>query len=213
MFNRLFGRKAPLEPANALPVVRNVTLGRSLTVDPLAWRQYGAESKFPLDRDTLIITAQGMIDLDDGGFVHRFYTDDHMMFQAVSDDRAGEQVNDLTLFAPWDSQYPGDRADRDLWKARLRARTFQPDGLPEFRRFWFGEDAPTQEPVTFWEEVHDDRDGVPDRRIFQTCMLFARDLAGGGRELLLAIEMEPEGEAVSHELMVGVPLEMGEFRA
>jgi hypothetical protein len=213
MFNRLFGRKAPLEPANALPVVRNVTLGRSLTVDPLAWRQYGAESKFPLDRDTLIITAQGMIDLDDGGFVHRFYTDDHMMFQAVSDDRAGEQVNDLTLFAPWDSQYPGDRADRDLWKARLRARTFQPDGLPEFRRFWFGEDAPTQEPVTFWEEVHDDRDGVPDRRIFQTCMLFARDLAGGGRELLLAIEMEPEGEAVSHELMIGVPLEMGEFRA
>lgn len=213
MFNRLFGRKEPAQLGNALPVVRNVTLGRSLTVDPLAWKQYGADSKFPLDRDTLIITAQGTIALDDGGFVHRFYTDDHMMFQAVSDDRAGEQVNDLTLFAPWDSQYPGDRADRDLWKARLRARTFQPEGLPEYRRFWFGEDAPTQEPVTFWEELHDDRDGVPDRRIFQTCMLFARELAGGGRELLLAIEMEPEGEAVSHELMVGVPLEMGEFRA
>lgn len=213
MLNRLFGRKAPLEPANALPVVRNVTLGRSLTVDPLAWRQYGAESKFPVDRDTLIITAQGMIALDDGGFVHRFYTDDHLMFQAVSDDRAGEQVNDLTLFAPWESEYPGDRSDRDLWKARLRARTFQPNGLPEYQRFWFGPDAPSQEPVSFWEEVHDDRDGVPDRRIFQTCMLFARELTGGGRELLLAIEMEPEGEAVSHELMVGVPLEIGEFRA
>lgn len=213
MFNRLFGRKEPAALANALPVVRNVTLGRSLTIDPLAWRQYGADSKFPLERDTLIITAQGTIALDDGGFVHRFYTDDHVMFQAVSDDRAGEQVNDLTLFAPWDSQYPGDRADRDLWKARLRARTFTADGLPEFRRFWFGEDAPSQEPVTFWEELHDDRDGVPDRRIFQTCMLFARDLPGGGRELLLAIEMEPEGEAVSHELMIGVPLEMGEFRA
>ena len=213
MLSRLFGRKAPLEPANALPVVRNVTLGRSLTIDPLAWRQYGAESRFPLDRDTLVITAPGTIDLQDGGWVHRFYTDDHMMFQAVSDDRAGEQVSDLTLFAPWDSQYPGDRADRDLWRARLKARTFQPEGLPEYRRFWFGEDAPTQEPVTFWEELHDDRDGVPDRRIFQTCMLFARDLPGGGRELLLAIEMEPEGEAVSHELMIGVPLEVGEFRA
>jgi hypothetical protein len=67
--------------------------------------------------------------------------------------------------------------------------------------------------VSFWEEVHDDRDGVPDRRIYQTCMLFSRELTGGGRELLLAIEMEPEGEAVSHELMVGVPLEIGEFRA
>lgn len=213
MFNRLFGRKEPAALGNALPVVRNVTLGRSLTVDPLAWRQYGAESKFPVDRDTLIITAQGMIALDEGGFVHRFYTDDHLMFQAVSDDRAGEQVTDLTLFAPWDSQYPGDRADKDLWRARIGARTFKPEGLPEYRRFWFGEEAETQAPVTFWEEVHDDRDGVPDRRIFQTCMLFARDLTGGGRELLLAIEMEPEREAVSHELMIGVPLEMGEFRA
>jgi hypothetical protein len=213
MLSRLFGRKEPQALANALPTVRNVTLGRTLTVDPLAWKRFGADSKFPLDHDTLIITAQGLIDLSDGGFVHRFYTDDHIMFQAVSDDRAGEHVNDITLFAPWDSQYPGDRADRDLWKARLRARTFKAEGLPEYRRFWFGEDAPSQDPVTFWEELHDDRDGVPDRRIYQTCMLFARELPGEGRELLLAIEMEPEGDSVSHELMIGVPLEVGEFRA
>ncbi|PXA90426.1 DUF2491 domain-containing protein [Caulobacter sp. D4A] len=212
MFSRLFGRKEPA-PESALPAIRNVTLGRTVWLDPLAWKRFGADSKFPLDHDTLEITAQGLVDLKDGGFVHRFYTDDHVMFQAVSDDREGQRLTDVTLFVPWDSAYPGSRADRDAWGKRLRARTFTPAGLPEYHRFWFGEEAESQEPVTFWEDLHDDRDGIPDRRIFQTCMLFARDLPGEGRELLLAIEMETEDREVSFETMIGVPLEVGEFRA
>jgi len=176
-------------------------------------RRFGGETKFPLERDTLEITAQGLVELNEGGFVHRFYTDDHMMFQAVSNDRAGADVTDVTLFAPWDSAYPGGAAERAAWRRRLQARTFTWSGLPEYRRFWFGDEAESQDPVSFWEDLHDDRDGVPDRRIFQTCMLFARELPGEGRELLLAIEQESEGEAVSHELMIGVPLEVGEFRA
>ncbi|AYV48486.1 DUF2491 domain-containing protein [Caulobacter flavus] len=212
MFSRLFGRKEPA-PESALPAIRNVTLGRTVWLDPLAWKRFGSDTKFPLDRDTLEITAQGLVDLKDGGFVHRFYTDDHVMFQAVSDDRAGQRLTDVTIFVPWDSAYPGGRADRDAWGKRLRARSFTPAGLPEYHRFWFGDEAESQDPVTFWEELHDDRDGVPDRKIFQTCMLFARDLPGEGRELLLAIEMETEDREVSFETMIGVPLEVGEFRA
>ncbi|MDG2531430.1 DUF2491 family protein [Caulobacter endophyticus] len=212
MFSRLFGRKEPA-PESALPAIRNVTLGRTVWLDPLAWKRFGSDTKFPLDRDTLEITAQGLVDLKDGGFVHRFYTDDHVMFQAVSDDRAGQRLTDVTIFVPWDSAYPGGRADRDAWGKRLRARSFAAAGLPEYHRFWFGDEAESQEPVTFWEELHDDRDGVPDRKIFQTCMLFARDLPGEGRELLLAIEMETEDREVSFETMIGVPLEVGEFRA
>ncbi|NGM48712.1 YjfK family protein [Caulobacter sp. 602-2] len=212
MFSRLFGRKEPA-PESALPAIRNVTLGRTVWLDPLAWKRFGSDTKFPLDRDTLEITAQGLVDLKDGGFVHRFYTDDHVMFQAVSDDRAGQRLTDVTIFVPWDSAYPGGRADRDAWGKRLRARSFAAAGLPEYYRFWFGDEAESQEPVTFWEELHDDRDGVPDRKIFQTCMLFARDLPGEGRELLLAIEMETEDREVSFETMIGVPLEVGEFRA
>lgn len=212
MFSRLFGRKEPA-PESALPAIRNVTLGRTVWLDPLAWKRFGSDTKFPLDRDTLEITAQGLVDLKDGGFVHRFYTDDHVMFQAVSDDRDGQRLTDVTIFVPWDSAYPGGRADRDAWGKRLRARSFNAAGLPEYHRFWFGEEAESQEPVTFWEELHDDRDGVPDRKIFQTCMLFARELPGEGRELLLAIEMETEDREVSFETMIGVPLEVGEFRA
>lgn len=212
MFSRLFGRREPASES-ALPAIRNVTLGRTVWLDTLAWRRFGSDTKFPLDRDTLEITAQGLVDLKEGGFVHRFYTDDHVMFQAVSDDRDGQRLTDVTVFVPWDSAYPGSRADRDAWGKRLRARSFTTPGLPDYPRFWFGDEAESQEPVTFWEELHDDRDGVPDRKIFQTCMLFARDLPGEGRELLLAIEMETEDREVSFEIMIGMPLEVGEFRA
>jgi len=44
-------------------------------------------------------------------------------------------------------------------------------------------------------------------------MLFARDLPGDGRELLLAIEQESEDHEVSFEIMLGIPLEAGEFKA
>ncbi len=212
MFKSLFGRgQAAAGPA--LPAIRNVTLGRTLMLDTLAWRRFGDEIKFTLDRDTLVITAQGLVALNEGGWVHRFYTDDHIMFQAVSNDREGQDVTDLTVFAPWESRYPGGALERSNWRRRMSAPSFTAPGLPDYQRLWFGDEALEQEPVTFWEDLHDDRDGVPDRRIFQTCMLFGRELSSEGRELLLAIEQEPEGDAVSHEVMIGVPLEAGEFRA
>lgn len=212
MFNRLFGRKQPLADTQ-LPIIRNVTLGRSMMVDPLAWRRFGDALRFPFDGDTLQIVAQGLVELGEGGFVHRFYTDEDMMFQAVTNDREGQDVTDVTLFAPWDSTYPGSSAERPAWRARLSAPSFTADGLPEYRRFWFGDSAPVQEPVSFWEELHDDRDGIVDRRIFQSCMLFARDLPGEGRELLLAIDQENDAGEVSFEIMIGVALELGEFKA
>lgn len=217
MFSKLFGRKDSA-PASALPAIRNVTLGRTVWLDSLAWRRLGDDLKFSLDTDTLEITAQGLVELNDGGYVHRFYTDEDVMFQATSDDREGQRVTGVTLFIPWASAYPGSPADTEAWAKRLRARTFSGPGLPEYRRDWFGDEAESQDPVTFWEDVHDDRDGVPDRRIFQTCMLFSRDLPGDGLELLLAIQQENENEdtrkrEVSFEIMIGVSLGVGEFRA
>lgn len=212
MFDRLFGRKQALA-ASSLSTIRNVTIGRTVMLDPLAWQRFGDELRFPFGGDTLQIVAQGLVALDDGGFVHRFYTEDHIMFQAVSTDREGQDVTDVTLFAPWDSQYPGAPSERTAWGRRLTAPSFTAEGLPDYRRFWFGDEAPVQAPVTFWEDIHDDRDGIVDRRIFQTSMLFARDLGGDGRELLLAIEQESEAGEVSFEIMLGVALELAEFRA
>lgn len=213
IFRGLFGGRKDEVAASAIPVVRNVTIGRSVRLDPLAWRRYGGDTKVQLRADTLHIVAQGQIDLGADGFVHRFYTEDDLMLQMVSPDAAGQQADDFTIFVPWASAYPPDARARREWGDRLRARTFTDEGLPEYRRFWFGDADERQDPVSFWEEVFDDRSGHDPRRIYQTCMLFARDLPGDGRELALAIEMEPKGGDLTHEIMVGIPLNIGEFEA
>jgi len=213
VFRKLFGGRRGDDDAPAVPVVRNVTIGRSVRLDPLAWRRLGTETAFRLDTDTLEIAAQGRINLGADGFVHRFYTEDDVMLQMVSPDADGRLANDFTLFLPWSSAYPPDGAAKRRWGDRLRARTFDADGLPTYRRFWFGDTDERQDPVSFWETVYDDRSGLHFRKIFQTCMLFARDLPAEGRELLLAIEMEPEGGDLTHEVMVGIPLNIGEFEA
>ena len=213
IFRGLFGGRKDEARAPAVPVVRNVTIGRSVRVDPLAWRRYGADTRVQLRTDALNIVAQGRIDLGADGFVHRFYTEDDLMLQMVSPDAEGLGADDFTIFVPWASAYPADGRARREWADRLRARTFTRDDLPDYRRFWFGDADERQDPVSFWEEVYDDREGRSVRRIYQTCMLFARDLPGEGRELLLAIEMEPEGGDLTHEIMVGIPLNVGEFEA
>lgn len=212
-FRKLFGGGRRQAEPPAIPVVRNITIGRSVRLDPLAWRRYGSDTAFRLDRDTLEVTAQGLVDLGADGFVHRFYTDDHLMLQMVSPDPQGRQADDFTVFAPWSSAYPPDARARRTWGDRLRARTFTDEGLPDYRRYWFGEADARQDPVSFWENIHDDRSGQHPRRIFQTCMLFSRELPGEGRELLLAIEMEPERGDLTHEVMLGIPLNVGEFEA
>lgn len=213
IFRGLFGGKRGGNDAPAIPVVRNVTIGRSVRLDPLAWRRLGPDAKFRIDRDSLEIVAQGRIDLGADGYIHRFYTDDDLMLQMVSPDAEGRQADDFTLFGPWSSAYPPDAAAKRRWADRLRARAFTDDGLPVYRRFWFGDADERQEPVSFWETVYDDRSGLYFRKIYQTCMLFSRDLPGDGRELLLALEMEPEGGDLTHEIMVGIPLNLGEFEA
>ncbi len=212
MLRRLFGRNEdPVPPT--LPVVRNLTIGRSLRIDPLAWRRLGGEARFALDRDVLEITAQGLIDLGVDGFVHRFYTDDDLMFQVVSADREGTRAEDHTLFMPWTSAWPPNPAARRVWLDRLRAPMFSAEGLSEYRRFWFSSGDELQDPVSFWENVYEDRAAANARRIYQTSMLFARELPGDGKELLLAIEVEPAGGDVTHEVMIGIPLDIAEFQA
>jgi hypothetical protein len=212
MLRGLFDR-ARRDSAPALPVVRNITIGRSVRLDPLAWRRLGPEARFRLDTDTLEIVAQGRIDMGVDGFVHRFYTEDDVMLQVVSPDAEGAGAEDHTLFIPWSSAYPPDAAAKRRWADRLRARSFTDEGLPEYRRFWFGDVDERQDPVSFWENVYDDRAATTARRIYQTSMLFARPLPGDGRELLLAIEMEPQGGDLTHEVMIGIPLDIAEFTA
>ena len=137
----------------------------------------------------LDISAQGLVSLDSGQFVHRFYTDDHVMLQAMSDDEAGLESYDFSLFIPWTSAYPPGERERRIWRDRLSAPVFHgaAEDLPDYPRFWFAESDAIQPPVTLWETIWADRAATtPYAKIFQTCMLYAREL-GGGRELMIAL--------------------------
>jgi hypothetical protein len=210
ILERLFGGGEKAE-APAVAVVRNVTIGRQVRLDALAWRTLPG-TRFALDRDTLEITAQGLIRLDDGSHVHRFYTDDELMLQAVSQSADGADADDFTLFQPWTSTYPTGHIDRRAFLDRLAQPAWDEGGLGRFDRYWYEDDPRPQPPVQLWEAVWYERTGAPVRHIRQTCMLYARAL-GEGQELLLALAMEPEGGDYTHELMLGVPLAPGEFSA
>ena len=199
-------------PAKRLAEVRNITIGRTVRLDPLAWRML-ENTGFQLARDTLEITAQGVIKLDDGSHVHRFYTDDELMLQAVSQAADGSDADDFTLFRPWSSTYPSGRAEREAFLTRLSRPEWEEEGLPPFRRYWYEGDEGTQVPVQLWEAVYYERDAAPVRHIRQSCMLYARELRPEGVELLLALAMEPEGGDYTHEIMVGLPLSPSEFTA
>ena len=199
-------------PASRLAEVRNITIGRTVRLDPIAWRML-ENTGFQLARDTLEITAQGVIRLDDGSHVHRFYTDDELMLQAVSQTADGSDADDFTLFRPWSSTYPASRLDREAFVRRLSRPAWDEEGLPPFRRYWYEDDDRDQPPVQLWEAVYYERDAPPVRQIRQTCMLYARDIRPQGTELLLALAMEPEGGDYTHEIMVGLPLSPTEFTA
>ena len=211
IWGKLFGGDGGARGARVAEV-RNVTIGRQVRLDPLAWRTLEGAA-FTLDRDTLEITAQGLIKLDEGGYVHRFYTDDELMLQAVSQAPDGSDADDFTLFRPWRSEYPAGRGDRETFLHALAQPGWTEPGLPPFRRYWYEGDDRPQPPVQLWESVYHDRDGEPVRRIRQSCMLYARDVPPAGEELLLALAMEPEGGDYTHEVMVGLAVSPGEFAA
>ena len=211
IWKALFGSE-DRTPTSRLAEVRNITVGRTVRLDALAWRML-ENTGFQLDRDTLEITAQGMIRLDDGSHVHRFYTDDELMLQAVSQRADGSDADDFTLFRPWSSTYPASRADREAFLRRLSRPAWDEEGLPPLHRYWYEGDESDQPPVQLWEAVYYERAAAPVRHIRQTCMLYARELRPQGVELLLALAMEPEGGDYTHEIMVGLPLSPAEFTA
>ena len=55
MFKKLFGSSNKAESASKLAAVRNINVGRTVSLDPLAWRRLGEETRFALDRDVLDI--------------------------------------------------------------------------------------------------------------------------------------------------------------
>lgn len=210
---RLFSGTPPTA-APVVPEVMNLTIGRTAEIDPLLPRLLGDDARLRLPSTTLFFTAQGTVVLEDGTWIHRFYTEEHVFLQLMTPDAGGAGgISDMTLFAPLESFYPSGEADLAGWRERLRQTSFQLADGTRYERFWFGNSDRPEDPVQILETVHEDRQHGPVRRIHQTSMLFHRTLGSSQRELLLCSIERPEGTEPTVELMAGIPLSPAQVKA
>lgn len=205
-----YGGYSPASHA-ALPKVDGIGIGRTVNLDPRAWRRHVGDSFFGLDRADLAITGQGYLKLDEMTHVHRFYTDEEIVLQAVTGSAEGGMPDDVTVFHGLWSQTPYPH-ERQHFLQSMRRATFEHEGV-SWDRFWYPGYENEQEPVLLWEAVWESPSGPPLRHVAQTCMLYSRELEAGGQEMLLALEVAPEGGQVSQELMVGIALTAQEYFA
>lgn len=197
-----------------LPEIAGLRIGGTVDLDLLAARMHADEMNFEAAEDTRIIVAQGLLDLEDGAHVARYYFRDDTMLQLLLQDGLTEHhLQEITYFQPWDSRYPANRADWQRWFAANG-----PIGHPEYvidgvhyERLWFQDDG-WSEPVSFHERVYSDRTGLNYDDIQQHAMLYGRNVGTGdmGEYLLVAAEDADDGEPTI-ELMVGIDIAPGQM--
>ncbi len=212
MFGSLFKRSKGWVPPEPL----GLTIGRGITFDAVALRLLPEDTLMVRPDTTLMITAQGHCDLGEQSHMHRFYPDDDrflVQFQG-GDGVEEERIDEIMLWYFYDVRYPSGETDWDAARQAIRQKTYKLEtesGAQSYERAWFDTSNAPEDPVTYWEEVCDDRQGGGRRRIFQTAMLFARSLKDGRDEMLLINMEEPETGERSIAFMIGFPLERHNF--
>lgn len=195
-----------------LAIVHDLTVGRTVSLNPALWQRHGQETWFGLDHVDLAIVAQGLIRTEDGAHIHRFYTEDEIMLQVVSRTPDGRDADDFTVFHGLASEQTQDERSRRAFIDRISKPWFDHEGTA-YRRFWFEGNDLDQMPVHLVETVFEDPSGRSARTVSQVCMLYSRPLPAGGSELLLALEVAGEDNRMSQDVMVGLPLTPADFHA
>ena len=191
-------------------------IGAAVDIDTLPLRMHADDLHVELPEETLIIVAQGYVDLGDGTYAHRYYTANDTMIQVLT--VAGMEdhhVEELTLFVPYQSYYPDSDGAWAQWTSKggkLGAPTFRLDDGTEFSRIWFDTTEGYAELVEFTESVYEDPDSDECSDVFHKVMLYGRNLEAGKKNEYLLVSVETyEGEKTV-ELMVGVDLELSTLK-
>lgn len=200
----MFKKKPEANKGPVLPTIHDVAFGRTVSVDQLAVSMLGDGHRFAMQTPSLTITGQGTVQFEDGVWLHRFYTDDHMLLQIMGGDGFSDQeVQQISLFCVYDSIEPANAAALDREIDRLKQDQYELDGAT-YQRVWFDGEGPT-DPVQFHEEVNLNEAGTDSYGIQQSCMLFTRDVDGVDENLLVTYEKTTQGDE-SVTQMVGITL-------
>lgn len=188
-----------------LAIVLDFTVGRDVSLDPLWAKMLPGDTQFSLSGNEFMISAQGVIDFGEQSFGHRFYDDkDEVLFQVLGSED-GSRIDEMKLWSYHSVKYPNDAQWADL-KELIKGESYSletEDGKLLYQREWFADDAGPADPMQYWETVYD-AEGGKGRRIYQTAMLFSRELDGGDFEYLLVNLEEPDEGDRSATYMIGV---------
>lgn len=205
MFRKLFGSdKSPRPPA--LPAPLHLTLGRVIEIDPLVPRLIPAGSAFSLPATSLPVVAQGLADLGERTWLHRFYPDEEGVFLQIvgGDFRQVERIDEIILWSVADCTYPGPEELARV-ERRMLAPTWEHGGAL-YRSTW--SEAGLEGLTCFWEDIHSqDQDPARGpRRIYQKCAAFARALGDDFRELLVMAIEEPQDDVPCLSTLIGIQI-------
>ena len=198
-------------PDDELPTPLGLRIGAAVDIDTLPLRMHAADLLVKLPEETLIIAAQGYVDLQDSTYVHRYYTSDDTMIQVLT--VAGmkdEHVEELTLFVPYKSYYPDSDGAWAQWASeggKIGAPVFRLDDGTEFSRIWFDTMEGYAKPVMFTESVYENAESDECTEVYHTVMLYGRNLEQGKKNEYLLVSIEAYKGQKTVELMVGVDFE------
>ena len=191
-------------------------IGAAVDIDTLPLRMHADDLHVELPEETLIIVAQGYVDLGDASHAHRYYTADDTMIQVLTVAGMEDQhVEELTLFVPYKSYYPDGDGAWAQWTSKggkLGAPTFRIDDGTEYSRIWFDTTEGYAEPVEFTESVYEDPDSDECSVVFHKVMLYGQNLEAGKKNEYLMVSVESYEGEMTVELMVGVDLELSSLK-
>ena len=198
------------------PTPLGLRIGAAVDVDTLPLRMHADDLHIKLPEATMIIVAQGYIDLGDATYAHRYYDANDTMIQVLTVAGMEDQhVEEVTLFVPHKSYYPDSDGAWAKWTSKggkLGAPTFGLDDGTEYSRIWFDTTEGYAEPVEFTESVYEDPDSDECSNVFHKDMLYGRNLEVGKKNEYLLVSVESYEGQQTVELMVGVDLELSSLK-
>jgi Protein of unknown function (DUF2491) len=206
--------KAEEEDEFATPL--GLRIGAAVDIDTLPLRMHADDLHLDLPEETIIIVAQGYVDLGDATYAHRYYTADDIMIQVLTVAGMEDQhVEEVTLYVPYKSYYPEGEGGWAQWTSkggRLGAPVFRLDDGTEFPRMWFDTTEGHAAPVEFTESVYEDPDSDEHSDVFHKVMLYGRNLEAGKKNEYLLVSAESYEGQQTVELMIGVDLELATLK-
>ncbi|UAA39385.1 YjfK family protein [Paraneptunicella aestuarii] len=187
MFSKLFGKKEQPKKPQA-PEIMGLYLGGSFQIDPLKLKILEPQLIIDGAASHHLIQAVGEVNLDTGGKILRYYTDDDAFLQVVLD--GGDTENHITDVKLWYFYETTTVGSDSQWQQLIKTQISQPQYELEghqFHRVWnaVGESSP---PVAMTEKTYEEDGDISETDQF--VMLYERELDANNIETLMVVGEE-----------------------